>query len=371
MERLPEPIVAFLEKTVIAGMAPAYLRLDADLHPAAWSESLARYGISSLDRTRDVRPQAPVFEGLLPLTQSPSFLSCLRIEDGTVANIHLFTTAGDTWVLFLDATAEAAQRWSLQQESNELQLLQEQQGKLLARLARANDELNDFAFIVSHDLKAPLRAIGSLAQWIGKDYTATLPAEGREMLQLMEERVETMHTMIDGVLRYSRLTRLREERQQTDLGVMVREVIAALAPPPSVRIETGDSFPTVLVEATRMYQVFQNLLSNALKYVDERNGHIRIWCEEDEEEWRLVVTDNGPGVPEVARERIFKIFRTAGLDPVREGTGLGLSIAKKVVEMYDGRIWVENAPGGGAMFQFTLNKKATRADGEKPDEEIP
>lgn len=236
---------------------------------------------------------------------------------------------------------------------------EEQQTRLMQELESANDELKNFAYVVSHDLKAPLRAIGSLADWISTDYADRFDAEGKEHMQLLISRVHRMDGLINGILQYSRVGRLKEESAPVDLDQLVHEVIDLLAPPENITVIIETPLPIIAGERTRLQQVFQNLLSNAIKYMDKPQGEIRVGCSPDKEEWKFSVSDNGPGIEARHFERIFHLFQTLAPRDRVESTGVGLALVKKIVEMYGGRVWVESAVGKGSTFFFTL-PKATR-----------
>ena len=194
----------------------------------------------------------------------------------------------------------------------------------------ANKELTEFAYVVSHDLKAPLRGIGSLAGWLHKDYADKIDEDGREQLTLMLGRVNRMNALIDGILSYSRAGRAREGEMEVDLGRLVPNTIDLLAPPAHIRTEIVTPLPRVVMEPTKAQQLFQNLLSNAIKYMDKPQGHVRVSCEaEDDGFWRFSVADNGPGIEEKYFERIFQLFQTLAPRDSVEGTGVGLALAKK------------------------------------------
>jgi signal transduction histidine kinase len=233
--------------------------------------------------------------------------------------------------------------------------------KLLKQQARelrkTNQELNDFAYIVSHDLKAPLRAIGSLASWIAADYADKLDEDGRERISLLMSRVRRMHDLIDGVLQYSRVGRIKEQAVEVDLTQVVKDVIDMIAPPKNITIDIENELPAIWCEPTRITQVIQNLLSNAIKYMDKPNGEIKIGCVEADGFWKFYVADNGPGIDAKYHTRIFNMFQTANPPDQVESTGIGLTLVRKIVEMYGGKIWVESTVGIGATFFFTLPKK--------------
>ncbi len=225
------------------------------------------------------------------------------------------------------------------------------------QLELANRELTDFAYVVSHDLKAPLRGIASLAGWLSADYSEKIGPEGKAQLDLMMGRVMRMNALIDGILTYSRAGRLKEGRVEMDLARLVPNVIDLLAAPSTIRVEITTPLPSVMIEPTKAQQIFQNLLSNAIKYMDKPQGRVCVGCDPDGDDfWRFSVSDNGPGIEEKYFERIFQLFQTLAPRDSVEGTGVGLALVKRIVEMEGGRVWLESTPGEGATFFFTLPK---------------
>jgi light-regulated signal transduction histidine kinase (bacteriophytochrome) len=244
--------------------------------------------------------------------------------------------------------------YSFMRDITERKQAEEHRDSLLREIASANEELNNFAYVVSHDLKAPLRAISSLADWLATDYADKFDDAGREQMRLLIGRVHRMDGLIDGILLYSRVGRVKETLVAVDLNRLVGEVIDMLAPPISITVTIDSPLPTVIVEPTRIQQVFQNLLSNAIKYMDKPEGKIRIACSAEGSQWKFSVTDNGPGIQQQHFERIFKLFQTLAPRDRVESTGVGLALVKKIVEMYGGLVWVESTIGEGSTFFFTL-----------------
>ena len=239
------------------------------------------------------------------------------------------------------------------------QLNAELENRVKARTAElefANRELKDFAYVVSHDLKSPLRAISRLTSWLGTDYAGAFDEEGHEMLELLIGRVSRMDNLIDGILEYSRIGRMDTMRFPVDLGPLVGDVLDTLASPEHIRTTMTGDFPTLSVEKTRIFQVFQNLIGNAIKFLDKPQGEIEIRCEEEELVWRFCVADNGPGIDPKYHKRIFQIFQTLHSRDEVESTGIGLAIVKKIVERHGGMIWLESEVGEGSRFFFTLAK---------------
>jgi PAS domain S-box-containing protein len=248
---------------------------------------------------------------------------------------------------------------------SERKRIAEQEALLMRELESANEELKNFAYVVSHDLKAPLRAIGSLADWLSADYADKFDAEGKEHMRLLVSRVHRMDSLIDGILLYSRVGRVKETAAPVDLDSLVREIIDLLAPPPNIAVTIETPLPTIVTEPTRIQQVFQNLLSNAIKYMDKPEGKIRFGCVAEGSEWKFSVADNGPGIEERHFDRIFQLFQTLVPRDKVESTGVGLSLVKKIVEMYGGRIWLESSMGEGSTFFFTLPRNIANLHANK------
>lgn len=247
-------------------------------------------------------------------------------------------------------------------------LEEEQKARLMDELEGANEELRNFAHVVSHDLKAPLRAIGALADWLSTDYADKFDDEGKEHMRLLVSRVHRMSNLIDGILQYSRVGRVREALVELDLNQVVHEVIDLLSPPANITIRVENPLPRIIAEPTRIQQIFQNLLSNAIKYMDKPRGDIRIACSVEGEQWKFSIADNGPGIESRHFERIFQLFQTLAPRDRIESTGVGLAVVKKIVEMYSGQIWIESKAGEGSTFFFTLPKIAANLNSNKGKE---
>ncbi len=220
----------------------------------------------------------------------------------------------------------------------------------------ANKELKEFAYIVSHDLKAPLRAISQLTHWISEDYSQLFDDDGKMQMRLIIKRVQRMDSLIDGILRYSRIGRTREKKERLDLNMVIAETIDIFVPPENIQITVENKLPVIMGDPTRMGQIFQNLLGNAIKFMDKSDGIIRVGCENDGDWWRFSIYDNGPGIDEKYHDKIFQIFQTLTPRDEHENTGIGLTLVKKIIELYGGSIWLISEPGAGTTFYFTLPK---------------
>ena len=202
---------------------------------------------------------------------------------------------------------------NLNKEIADRKVAEHMQDKLLNKVDNINKELKEFTYIVSHDLKSPLRGIKTLANWILSDCADKLSDESKEQMNLLLERVERMHDLIEGALQYSRAGQANGKRIQINLNDFIREIIDMVVPPENITITIEDELPVIECEEIHAMQIFQNLLSNAIKYMDKPQGHIKIGCVEQNGFWKFSVADNGPGIEEKHFERIFKIFSSSCL----------------------------------------------------------
>jgi len=228
--------------------------------------------------------------------------------------------------------------------------------KLIKALARSNQELDQFAYVASHDLKAPLRGIANLSQWIEEDLGDTLGDENRKQMELLRGRVHRMEALIDGILQYSRAGRVKAKPEDIDTGSLVNEVIELIAPPDPVEISVADGMPNVLAEKIPLQQVFMNLLGNAIKHTATDNPRIAVDWSDAGPFYEFTVRDNGQGIAPQYHERIFGIFQTLEARDKVEGTGIGLSVVQKIVDSKGGKVWVESETGKGATFRFLWPK---------------
>ena len=228
--------------------------------------------------------------------------------------------------------------------------------RLITALERSNQELDQFAYVASHDLKAPLRGIANLSSWIEEDLGDGVTADTREKLDLLRGRVHRMDALIDGILKYSRAGRRPGKPERVDTGQLAAEVVELLAPPTDVSVVVERDMPVVVTDPVPLQQVFLNLIGNALKHAGRSGARVSVgWCDGDEE-IEFAVSDNGPGISARYHERVFGIFQTLEARDKVEGTGIGLAVVKKIVEGKGGRVWVESSEGAGATFRFTWPK---------------
>jgi PAS domain S-box-containing protein len=223
------------------------------------------------------------------------------------------------------------------------------------QLESINTELTDFAYVVSHDLKAPLRGIISIAGWLKEDYSEQLDGDGVNYLDKLVLRTQRMHNLIEGILQYSRVGQVDANISQFNSQVIVKQVIIDVSPPESFVINIEDSLPEIHYDKTLFGQVLQNIIDNAIKHHGKESGNISISCKEQKDVWEFCITDDGIGIDDKQFDRIFKLFQK--LSSSKESTGVGLALVKKIVEKNGGKIWLNSAVGKGSSFYFTVLKR--------------
>ncbi|MCX6046611.1 MAG: ATP-binding protein, partial [Chloroflexi bacterium] len=224
-------------------------------------------------------------------------------------------------------------------------------------LERSNRELDQFAYVASHDLKAPLRAINYLAEWIRTDAAEILPPASQTHLVTLQGRIKRMEALLNDLLAYSRAGRQRHELEQVDTADLIKNVVDLLSPPPGFTITVESNLPTMPLERVPLETVFRNLIGNAIKHHnDPDTGSVCIAAQEQAQLIEFSVSDNGPGIDPAFHERIFQIFQTLKARDEVEGSGMGLAVVKKTVEHRGGTIRVESSAGQGATFRFTWPK---------------
>ena len=237
--------------------------------------------------------------------------------------------------------------------NQQLESLNKELKATIHKLTAANKDLSDFAHVAAHDLKSPLRAIGSLAGILSEDYSDSLDEQGKDYLQLLVKRTERMSDLINAILRYSEIGRIESDKEYVDLSRHLPEIIENLSVPAHIQILIEDKLPVVVVEKAKITQVFNNLISNSIKYMDKSSGLVKIGCSKNDNFWTFYVADNGPGIQQKYFDKIFTIFQSLKRRDEIESPGIGLSVVKKIVEINGGKAWVESDFGQGAAFYFT------------------
>ncbi|OSY87667.1 histidine kinase [Tenacibaculum holothuriorum] len=232
--------------------------------------------------------------------------------------------------------------------------VQKEREELLKKLTISNKELKDFAHVVSHDLKSPLRSMNALVTWLQEDCEPFANEDIKQNFDYLFRKIDKMDHLISGILKYASVDRVEAKKQQTDLAIIVQEIIDTIHIPEHIKIEVSNDLPTIRGDKFRLHQLFQNLISNAVKYSKPENGFIQIDCEEKDEKWKFSIKDNGIGIEKKYHRKIFDIFQT--LDDSQSSTGVGLSIVKKILAIYNGKIWLTSEFDKGTTFYFTLPK---------------
>ena len=235
-----------------------------------------------------------------------------------------------------------------------------------ADLARSNAELEQFAYVASHDLQEPLRMVASYTQLLGRRYRGKLDSDADEFIGFAVDGALRMQELINDLLAYSRVGTRALQVEAIDTGSLVDQVLGDLT---AAIGESGATvrhggLPTVQGDRTQLRQLFQNLIANAIKFRGERPPQVHVSAERNDRAWSFAVRDNGIGIDPDYRERIFVLFQRLHTRAEYPGTGIGLAICRKIVERHGGRIWLESQPGQGTTFWFSL--PAVLADGETP-----
>lgn len=261
------------------------------------------------------------------------------------------------WVgICSDIQARKSAEEALHNRANELTYLTAMLAQTNNALEKRNQELDQFAYVASHDLKAPLRAIANLSGWIEEDLSEVLTDETRHQMDLLRGRVHRMEALINGLLQFSRVGRLGTDKSLVSVGSILAEIIDSLAPPPSFTIEITP-MPTITTEKLALEQVFANLISNAIKHHPRQDGKIQISVQESESYYEFFVADDGKGIALEYHDKVFAIFQTLEARDKSENTGIGLAIVKKIVENQGGQIQLTSQEGQGAIFSFTWLKQ--------------
>lgn len=232
--------------------------------------------------------------------------------------------------------------------------LEAQKEELLKNLENQNEQLNDYAHIVSHDLKSPLRSISALLSWTKEDLEGRLTEDNLVNLNLMEGKVEKMDKLIGDILSYSSLQRDEINFELVDFNEIIQNIVDILHIPDHISVKIIEKLPVLMGDSVRLQQLFQNLISNSINYMDKEVGLIEIKAVENEQFFVFSVKDNAAGIPKEDHEKIFKVFNTVGTHET--SSGIGLSIVEKVVDLHKGKIWLESEPGIGTTFFFSIKK---------------
>lgn len=231
---------------------------------------------------------------------------------------------------------------------------EQQREFLLASLAKSNKELEDYAAIVSHDLKSPLRSIHSLITWIREDNNKEFSEQTLEYLKMMENKVEKMDHLIEGILTYAKIDKADVAFEKINTFEIVENIVNIIHIPAHISITIQKDLPIIKGDRFRIQQLFQNIISNAVNYIDKPEGFVEVAYQSLPYYHLFSIRDNGPGIAKENQKKIFKIFQSLGSSD--KSTGLGLSIVKKIIDLYHGDIWIESEVGQGTTFFIKLKK---------------
>jgi light-regulated signal transduction histidine kinase (bacteriophytochrome) len=247
-------------------------------------------------------------------------------------------------------------RDALEREVVRREAAEQAQDAALSDLHRSNQDLEQFAYVASHDLQEPLRMVASYTQLLAQKYGGQLDDKAQSYINYAVDGATRMQGLINDLLTYSRVNTRGQALEPTDLHAVLGEALRNLtaAIEENQAIITNDDLPTVRADATQLQQVFQNLISNAIKFRGEASPHIHVSAREEGGEWLFSVKDNGIGIDAKHAERLFVIFQRLHTRQEYPGTGIGLAVCKRIVERHGGRIWFESEPGKGSTFFFTL-----------------
>ncbi len=239
---------------------------------------------------------------------------------------------------------------------------------LMTDLQAVNKELSEFAYVASHDMKAPLRSISSLADWLMNDYSEKVDEQGREIMELLVSRVRRMNALVEGVLNYARIGKSHDRTEMLDIEAIVRGLFEGLNSEHRHHLEIIGKLPEFVASKSYFEQLFLNLLGNAVKYMDKEHGVVTVTCEEAGGMYEFAISDNGPGISDQHHEEVFSILQTMKLRGNNDSTGIGLAHVKKIVDLYGGSIWLQSGEGKGATFRFRIPTNPVAQLSEKEDD---
>ncbi len=242
----------------------------------------------------------------------------------------------------------------IQSDVSERERARRERVLMFADLEAVNRELVDFAHIVSHDLRAPLRSIDKICEILAEDHSAELEDEALRLIEFLVQRSRRLRRLVSGVLDYSRAGRSPVQPHDVDLSRVVSEVVDSLEVPELIQVVVPPDLPKLRSDHTRLAQIFQNLIGNAVEHMGKPEGRIVVRCEDLGDSWRFAVEDDGPGIAKEHQKMVFGMFETLRSRDQVETVGVGLTIVKKLVGQLDGRVWLESARGRGTKFFFEL-----------------
>lgn len=298
--------------------------------------------------------------------ETRTILECreTNIKDGETRDVHVvkapwFDDSGTTQgvlVVFWDVTKQVRYEKQLQDIASQLQSKTNELSEVNNALKQSNEDLQQFAYVASHDLQTPLRGIAGFAQFLAQDYQGQLDSQADDYIRRIVDGCKRMQRLINDLLSYSRVESRAAPLEPVNLNEIVDDVKALLRATVEEKdaVITREDLPTIAADRAQLSQLFQNLVGNALKYQADTQPEIHISATSDDDRCTVSVQDNGIGIAEEHRDRIFDIFRRLHTEKTYPGTGIGLAVCKRIVSRHKGHIWVESNSKQGCTFHFTI-----------------
>nr|WP_297911398.1 HAMP domain-containing sensor histidine kinase [uncultured Allomuricauda sp.] len=243
----------------------------------------------------------------------------------------------------------------IEQQAHKLVTITAEKDVLLQNLEQQNESLNNYAHMVSHDLKSPIRNVHSLVSWVFEEGRDKFNAQSQANVELIFQNLTKMDSLIDGILEHSTIDSLKEPPVLVDLYTLIDEIENTIYVPESVTLKKSRKLPRLFTGKYRMEQLFKNVITNAIAAIEDKEyGLVVIDVKEEKGNWLFSVTDNGKGIPDHLQNGIFDMFRK--LENNSDATGIGLALVKKIINYYKGDIWLSSEEGRGTTFFFTINK---------------
>ncbi len=245
---------------------------------------------------------------------------------------------------------------NIENQTNKIVEITAEKDNLLRSLEQQNESLNNYAHMVSHDLKSPIRNIHSLVSWVYQDSCDDFKKGCKDSFDLIFQNLGKMDSLIDGILKHATIDSVEEKIKDVDLNKLIREIERTIYVPDSVKIKIKGNLPTLYTGKYRIEQLFKNILTNAVTATEGvQTGLITIEAREKEDKWLFCIADNGKGIPKHLQAGIFNMFKK--LENDANATGIGLALVKKIINYYKGDIWLSSEEGVGTTFYFTIKTK--------------